>query len=105
MKAFATLAAGLIAAAVALPASASPEAAIHRAGCMACHAKGRKMIGPSFRDIAARYKGRKDSMRHLMNTVRRGGAGVYGPVPMPPTTADKISDADLQAAVAFILNS
>lgn len=104
MKARLALAAALLATALAPPAFAGPEAAMRQAGCLACHARDRKMIGPSFRDIAARYKG-QNVVDRLAGTVRRGGAGVYGPVPMPPTPADRISDAELKAAVAFILGS
>ena len=97
----------LLAAALALvatPALANPEAAMNKAGCMACHAKDKKLVGPSFKDIAAKYKG-QDVTAKLMDKVRKGGSGVYGPVPMAPNGPDKISDADLKAAVDFILKS
>ena len=87
----------LLAAALALvatPALANPEAAMNKAGCMACHAKDKKLVGPSFKDIAAKYKG-QDVTAKLMDKVRKGGSGVYGPVPMAPNGPDKISDADL----------
>jgi len=87
---------------VATPALADPEAAMNKAGCMACHAKDKKMIGPSFKDIAAKYKG-QDVSAKLMDKVRKGGSGVYGPIPMAPNGPDKISDADLKAAVEWIL--
>ena len=57
---------------------------------------------PAFKDIAAKYKG-QDVAATLVQKVRTGGKGVYGPVPMPPSGADKISDADLKAAIDFIL--
>ncbi|MFT3780271.1 MAG: c-type cytochrome [Ottowia sp.] len=88
----------------ATPALADPEAAMNKAGCMACHAKDKKMIGPSFKDIAAKYKG-QDATAQLIEKVRKGGSGVYGPVPMAPNGPDKISDADLKSAVEFILKS
>ena len=97
----------LLAAALALvatPALANPEAAMNKAGCMACHAKDKKLVGPSFKDIAAKHKG-KDSTAALTEKVRKGGSGVYGPVPMAPNGPDKISDADLKAAIEFILKS
>lgn len=75
-----------------------------KAGCMACHTKDRKLVGPSFKDIAARYKG-KDASAALMEKVRKGGSGVYGPIPMPPNPPDKVSDTDLKAMVEFILKS
>ena len=83
---------------------ANPEEAMNKAGCMACHAKDKKLVGPSFKDIAAKYKG-QDVTAKLMDKVRKGGSGVYGPVPMAPNGPDKISDADLKEAVDFILKS
>lgn len=85
-------------------ASAGPEDALNKAGCMACHAKDKKLVGPSFKDIAAKYKG-QDATAQLMEKVRKGGAGVFGPIPMSPNGPDKIGDADLKAAVEFILKS
>jgi cytochrome c len=83
---------------------AAPEAAMNKAGCMACHTKDKKLVGPSFKDIAAKYKG-QDASAKVMDKVRKGGAGVFGPIPMPPNGADKINDADLKEAVEFILKS
>ena len=73
-----------------------------KAGCLACHTKDKKLVGPAYKDIAAKYKG-QDVAAKLMEKVRKGGAGVYGPVPMPPNPPDKINDADLKAAVEWIL--
>ncbi|MEP6965233.1 MAG: c-type cytochrome [Polaromonas sp.] len=84
--------------------AATPEEAMNKAGCMACHAKDKKVLGPAFKDIAAKYKG-QDATAALMDKVRKGGSGVYGPIPMPPNPADKISDADLKAAIEFILKT
>lgn len=102
MKSLALIATAL--AFVATPALADPEAAMNKAGCMACHAKDKKLVGPSFKDIAAKYKG-QDVTAKLIDKVRKGGSGVYGPVPMAPNGPDKISDADLKEAVDFILKS
>ena len=98
-----TLAAFTLAVIVA-PAWAAPEDAMNKAGCMACHTKDKKLVGPSFKDIAAKYKG-QDVVAKLMEKVRKGGSGVYGPVPMAPNPPDKINDADLKAAIEFILKS
>ncbi|GAA6142004.1 c-type cytochrome [Hydrogenophaga sp. 5NK40-0174] len=102
--------AGIVVAAVAAlaltsgAAWADADAALNKAGCMACHAKDKKLVGPSFKDIAAKYKG-QDATAKLMEKVRKGGSGVYGPVPMPPNGADKISDGDLKDAIALILKT
>ena len=78
--------------------------AMAKAGCTACHAKDKKIIGPAFKDIAVKYKG-QDVVAKLMDKVRKGGSGVYGPVPMAPNPPDKISDSDLKAAIESILKS
>jgi cytochrome c len=84
--------------------SATPDEAMTKAGCTACHSKDKKIVGPAYKDVAAKYKG-QDATARLMEKVRKGGAGVWGPVPMPPNTPDKINDADLKAVVESILKS
>ena len=83
---------------------ADTEEAMTKAGCMACHSKDKKIIGPAFKEIAAKYKG-QDVTTKLMAKVRAGGSGTFGPIPMAPNPADKINDADLKAAVELILKS
>ena len=99
---------GLLVASLALLAApawaATPDEAMNKAGCLACHAKDKKIIGPAYKDVAAKYKG-QDVTAKLMEKVRKGGAGVYGPVPMPPNPAEKIGDADLKAVIESILKS
>lgn len=82
---------------------ADPAAAAQKAGCMACHAMDKKLVGPAFKDVAAKYKGQADAVAVLSAKVRHGGAGVWGQVPMTPNGPDKISDADLKAAIEWIL--
>jgi cytochrome c len=89
--------------ALAAPAAwAGPEDAFNKAGCNACHLKDRKGVGPALKDIAVKYKG-QDVTATLVQKVRAGGKGVWGPVPMAPYPPDKIADADLKAAVEWIL--
>lgn len=83
---------------------ADGEAALTKSGCMACHAKDKKLVGPSFKEIAAKYKG-KDASAQLFDKVRKGGSGVFGPIPMSPNGPDKIADQDLKDAIAVILKS
>ena len=92
-------AAALLAAAAA---QASPEESLNKAGCTGCHSKDQKIIGPAFKDVAAKYKG-QDAADKLVEKVRKGGAGSFGPVPMPPHPADRIGDAELKEAVTWIL--
>jgi cytochrome c len=84
---------------------AETTAAMDKAGCMACHTKDKKMVGPAFKDIAAKYKGNANAQATLIDKVRKGGSGNFGPVPMSPNGADKISDKDLKEAVELILKS
>jgi len=74
-----------------------------KSGCNACHAVDKKGVGPSYKDVAAKNKAKKDAAQAMFDKVRKGGAGVYGQVPMPPNAPDKIGDADLKALVAWIL--
>jgi cytochrome c len=74
-----------------------------KAGCDACHSVDRKGVGPPYKDVAAKNKGKADAAAVAFQKVRKGGAGVYGPVPMPPNPPEKISDADLKALIAWIL--
>ncbi len=80
----------------------TPDEAMNKAGCLACHAKDKKIVGPAYKDVAAKYKG-QDVTAKLMEKVRKGGSGVYGPIPMPPNPPGKISDADLKAVIESIL--
>jgi cytochrome c len=80
------------------------EDAMNKAGCMACHTKDKKLVGPAFKEIAAKYKG-QDATAKLIEKVRKGGSGTFGPIPMAPNGPDKISDTDLKAAVELILKS
>jgi cytochrome c len=84
--------------------AATPDEAMTKAGCMACHSKDKKIVGPAFKEIAAKYKG-QDVTAKLVEKVRKGGAGSFGPIPMSPNGADKIGDADLKEAVEAILKS
>ena len=83
---------------------ADGTAALTKGGCMAYHAKDKKMVGPSFKEIAAKYKG-QDAGAALFDKVRKGGSGVFGPIPMAPNPVSRISDPDLKDAIATILGS
>ena len=78
------------------------EALIKKNGCTACHANDKKVIGPAYIDVAAKYKGDASATTKLMDKVKKGGSGVWGPVPMPPHP--QISDADLKTMVTYILS-
>lgn len=89
MKKFALIAA--LAVVVSAPAFASADLA-QKKSCMACHALDKKLVGPSYKDVAAKYAGQKDAAAKLADKIQKGGAGVWGQIPMPanPTvTADE----------------
>ena len=88
----------LLGAACALPAFASAELA-GKKNCMACHATDKKLVGPSFKDIAAKYQAK--DVDALAQKILKGGAGVWGPVPMPANP--QVSDAEAKELVRWIL--
>jgi cytochrome c len=78
-----------------------PADMMKKNGCNACHAEDKKVIGPSYKDVAAKYKGDATAVAKLSDKVKKGGSGVWGPVPMPPNPQDK--DADIKKMVELIL--
>jgi cytochrome c len=86
--------------AAAAPAAAqSIDALLRKNVCVACHQVDGKLVGPSFRDVAAKYAGRGDAAQYLTGRIRAGGVGVWGAVPMPPQA---LSEADAQAIAAWL---
>ena len=85
------------------PEAADPLSKLAKYGCTACHAVDTKVVGPSFKDVAAKYQGRGDAAQMLEQKVRDGGAGVWGDIPMPPNPA--VPDAELHAIVQWVLTS
>ena len=80
---------------------ASATALMQKDGCSACHAVDKKIVGPAYQDVAAKYKGDKDAMTKLVQKVKTGGSGVWGQVPMPANA--QVPDADVKALVSWIL--
>lgn len=70
--------------------------------CMSCHQVDKKVVGPSYKDVAAKYRGDKTAEAKLVEKVKKGGSGVWGPVPMPPHP--QMSDADIKTIVHWILS-
>jgi cytochrome c len=93
------------AAAPASTATAKPtgnvEAILKANGCIACHGVTAKVVGPAYRDVAAKYRGKADGQAYLVKKMREGGSGVWGAVPMPPQA--NLKDADAQAIAQWIL--
>lgn len=69
--------------------------------CMACHAIDKKVVGPAYKDVAAKYKGDKTAVDKLAAKVIKGGSGVWGPMPMPPNA--QVNEADAKKLVTWIL--
>ncbi|MFY9314046.1 MAG: c-type cytochrome [Burkholderiales bacterium] len=101
MKSF-VLVAAAVAALAAAPARASEELA-KKHQCFACHALDKKSVGPAYKEIAKKYKGQAGIEAKLAEKVKKGGQGVWGPVPMPPNAA--ASDADIKTLVDWIMKS
>ncbi|TMH22472.1 MAG: c-type cytochrome [Betaproteobacteria bacterium] len=90
----------VLALAVALPAYAQEDLA-KKHNCFACHAVDKKLVGPSYRDVAAKYGGDPAAEAKLFEKVKKGGQGAWGQVPMPPNA--QVPDADIKALVKWIL--
>lgn len=90
----ASLAAGF---SVSTPALADLQLATAK-NCMACHAVATKLVGPSYKDVAAKYAGQKDAVDKLAAKIVKGGAGVWGPVPMPANAQVNADEAKKLAA-------
>jgi len=97
------LAATLLAAGTAHAAldNTSAEAMMKKDGCAACHSIDKKVIGPAYVDVAAKYKGDKDALAKLTDKVKKGGVGVWGQIPMPPNA--QVPEADIKELVSWIL--
>ena len=93
------LAAGMLAAGAVSAQSA--DDLLKKSGCTACHSNDKKVVGPAYKDVAAKYKADAGAAAKLAEKVKKGGQGVWGPVPMPPNPA--VSDADLKTMVAYII--
>jgi cytochrome c len=97
----AAAAASLAAGAHAADAKAA-EALAKSSGCLACHTVDKKLVGPSYKEIAARYRNDKKAEASLVQKVKAGGKGVWGDIPMPPNA--HVKDADIKTMVQWILS-
>jgi cytochrome c len=100
MKRIATVFCAL-AALAAHPAQASDQLA-KKHNCLACHTVDKKMVGPSYKDVAAKYRSDAGAAAKLADKVKKGSQGVWGQVPMPPNPT--VPDAEMQALVKWILS-
>jgi cytochrome c len=91
----------LAALSVSLPVRANEELAKKHA-CFACHAVDKKLVGPSYKDVAAKYRGDAGAEAKLVDKVKKGSQGTWGQVPMPPNA--NVPDGDVRTLVKWILS-
>ncbi|MEZ0237616.1 MAG: c-type cytochrome [Methylophilaceae bacterium] len=82
--------------------AAAAQALAQKSGCLACHSLDKKVLGPSYKDVAAKYKGQKDAEAKLVEKVKKGGSGTWGPIPMP-ANSPQVKDEDIKTIVKWIL--
>jgi cytochrome c len=70
--------------------------------CLACHAVDKKVVGPAYKDVAAKYAGDKTAVDKLAQKIMKGGSGVWGPVPMPANT--QVNEAEAKKLAAWVLS-
>ena len=96
----AALTAAVLATLAASPAFADADLA-QKKNCMACHAVDKKLVGPAYKDVAAKYAGQKDAVDKLAVKVLKGGSGVWGPVPMPANP--QVTEAEAKQLVQWVM--
>lgn len=92
----------ILALALVATAAHADDAALKKNNCMACHAIDTKLVGPAYKDVANKYRGQSDAVAKLSKKIIAGGAGVWGPMPMP--AHPQISEADAKKLAAYILS-
>lgn len=103
MKRLFAVSATVFAVALAASGQASANADLAKAkNCTACHAIDKKLIGPAYKDVAAKYKGDKEVAARLVKKVREGGTGVWGQIPMPANP--QVTEAEAQTLVNWVLS-
>lgn len=90
----------LLAVAAVSPAFANADLAAKK-NCLACHATDKKLVGPSYKDVAAKYKGQKDAVAMLATKIQKGGVGVWGQVPMP---ANNVTPDEAKQLATWVLS-
>ncbi len=100
MKAILVAAAAV--AALASNAALANEQLAKEKNCLACHAVDNKLVGPSYKDVAAKYKGDKSAEAKLATKIMKGGGGVWGPMPMPANP--QVNDAEAKALAKWVLS-
>jgi cytochrome c len=84
------------------PAAMANQELAQKKNCMACHAIDKKLVGPAYKDVAAKYAKDKDAAKRLADKIVKGGSGVWGPVPMPANT--QVSPAEAETLAKWVLS-
>ena len=95
--------AGIVIGCFSMPVFADGFAIAKEAGCLSCHAVDRKVVGPSFKDVAERYKDVDDAEYRLIMKVKVGSSGIWGKARMPANLS-KMTDAEYKTAISWILS-
>jgi cytochrome c len=88
-------------AAVSAPALAD-QALAQAKNCMTCHAMDKKLVGPAYKEVALKYAGQKEAVNKLAVKIQKGGAGVWGPVPMPANP--QVSEAEAKKLATWVMS-
>ena len=97
------LATALLAMTASAIAGSGAEALAQKSGCLLCHGVDKKVIGPAYKEVAAKYKGDKTAEAKLVQKVKAGGGGVWGEMPMPPNSP-QVKDDDIKTIVQWVLS-
>ena len=81
--------------------AAAAKALATKSACLACHAVDKKMVGPSYKSVAAKHQGQADALEKVAARIQSGGSGMYGPVPMP--AQPNLKDDELKLLAAWVL--
>ena len=90
-----------LAAVFSAPAFANADLA-QKKSCMACHATDKKLVGPAYKDVAAKYAGQKDAAAKLAEKIQKGGVGAWGQIPMPANP--QVSPDEAKTLAAWVLS-
>jgi cytochrome c len=81
--------------------AAAAKALAAKSACLACHAVDKKLVGPAYKDVAAKHAGQADALEKVAARIKSGGSGMYGAVPMPPQPT--LKDEELKLLAAWVL--
>jgi cytochrome c len=81
--------------------AADAQQLLKEKACLSCHTVDKKLVGPAYQEVAAKYKSRKDAEAYLAKKIKEGSTGVWGPIPMPPNGT--VGDDDAKTLAKYIL--